>query len=156
MPEFTQKPALWFDPRSLEKSADGGAWTRGLMLYRNQKVLSLDIDPAGDHWLLMGEVQGTQREPYEVSVEMALKADGQIAYWDSTCECAVGTDCKHGVALMLKAAFQGLQMLGAGAAGVLPTSMAPPSPEAIENQRQAALARAAEVARLEAQAQLLR
>ena len=72
MPNSIHTKGLWFDPRSLEKLADGGAWSRGLMLYRSQKALSLDIEPAGDHWVLMGEVQGTRREPYEVSIDMAL------------------------------------------------------------------------------------
>ena len=144
---------LWFKPQSLEQLADAGAWTRGLMLYRSQKVLSLDIEPMQDHWLLLGEVQGSLREPYAVSIEMALMPDGQVDYWDSDCECPVGSQCKHGVALMLKAAYQGLQLLD----GNSPYPMlSPPSPEQVETQRLANLARAQESARLEAEAQLLR
>jgi superfamily II DNA or RNA helicase len=148
---------LWFEPRSLEKLADAGAWSRGLMLYRSQKALSLDIDPAGDHWVLMGEVQGTQRAPYEVSIDMAITPQGTVAYWDSDCECAVGGNCKHGVALMLKAAYQGLQVLGLGADAVeaLKTAPTTPSPEQIEALRLAAVARVAEAARQEAEAKLL-
>ncbi|WP_366557545.1 DEAD/DEAH box helicase [Rhodoferax sp.] len=146
-------PGLWFKPQSLQPMADAGAWTRGLMLYRSQKVLGLDIEPMQDHWLLLGEVQGSQREPYEVSIEMALMPDGQVDYWDSECECPVGSQCKHGVALMLKAAYQGLQLLGGNAPYPM---LSPPSPEQVETQRLANLARAQESARLEAEAQLLR
>jgi uncharacterized Zn finger protein len=149
-------PGLWFKPQSLQPLADAGAWTRGLMLYRSQKVLSLDIEPLHDHWLLLGEVQGTQRAPYEVSIEMALMPDGQVDYWDSDCECPVGHQCKHGVALMLKAAYQGLQVLdGHGAHGTARVRHAPPTPEQVEAARQAALALAQERARIEAEAQLL-
>ena len=56
-----QNNGLWFDPRSLEKLADSGAWSRGLTLQRSRKVLSLEIEPAGDHWVLQGEVQATGR-----------------------------------------------------------------------------------------------
>ena len=34
---------LWFDPRSLEQLSEAGAWARGLMLYRQQRVLGLEI-----------------------------------------------------------------------------------------------------------------
>ncbi|WP_414707491.1 SNF2-related protein [Rhodoferax sp. UBA5149] len=148
---------LWFNPQSLLPLADAGAWTRGLMLYRNQKVLSLDIEPLQNHWLLLGEVQGSLREPYEVSIEIALKPNGQLASWDSDCECPVGSQCKHGVALMLKAAYQGLQLLGDSTLHSTATSLlTPPTPEQVEVLRQAALARAQDLARLEAEAQLLR
>jgi superfamily II DNA or RNA helicase len=149
-------PGLWFKPQSLQPLADAGAWTRGLMLYRSQKVLSLDIEPLHDHWLLLGEVQGTQRAPYEVSIEMALMPDGQVDYWDSDCECPVGQQCKHGVALMLKAAYQGLTLLGGpGAHGMPGAQHTPPAPGQVEAARQAALALAQERARIEAEAQLL-
>ena len=155
MPNSIHTKGLWFDPRSLEKLADGGAWSRGLMLYRSQKVLSLDIDPAGDHWVLMGEVQGTQRAPYEVSIDMALTPHGTVAYWDSDCECPVGENCKHGVALMLKAAYQGLQLLAGGGLDTLRAAPIPPTPEQLESIRQATVARAEEAARIEAESKLL-
>ncbi|MEO8121118.1 MAG: SNF2-related protein, partial [Rhodoferax sp.] len=154
---FPLAPGLWFQPQSLQALTDAGPWTRGLMLYRSQKVLSLDIEPLHDHWLLLGEVQGSLREPYEVSIEMALMPDGQVDYWDSDCECPVGSQCKHGVALMLKAAYQGLHLLGGHA--TLSTSssrLTPPTPEQVEAARQAALAQAQEKARQQAEGELLR
>ena len=147
---------LWFQPQSLQALVEAGAWTRGLMLYRNQKVLSLDIEPMQDHWLLLGEVQGSLREPYEVSIEVALMPDGQVDYWDSDCECPVGSQCKHGVALMLKAAYQGLQLLGGHAGfGASTPLLTPPTPEQLETIRLANLARVQEHARLAAEGQLL-
>jgi superfamily II DNA or RNA helicase len=147
----------WFNPASLQPLADAGAWTRGLLLYRNQQVLSLDIEPLQDHWLLLGEVQGSLRTPYEVAIEMALMPDGQLDYWDSKCDCPVGRQCKHGIALMIKAAYQGLQLMGDNA-DLYPdrSQRSPPSPEQVEAYRQEALARAQENARLEAESHLLR
>jgi uncharacterized Zn finger protein len=143
---------LWFDPRALQRLVDDATWSRGLMLYRNQQVLSLDIEPGFGGWVLLGEVQGSQREPYELSVELKLTRGGQLVYWDSDCSCPVGNQCKHGVALTLKAAYQGLRLLD-GDAGV--ESAAAPTPEQVEAARQAELARKAELGRLEAEAQLL-
>jgi superfamily II DNA or RNA helicase len=146
---------LWFNPRSLEQQADSGAWSRGLALFRKQQVLSLDIDPEGGHWVLLGEVQGSQREPYEVSAELGISPTGQLLFWESDCECPVGADCKHGVALMLKAAHQGLRILAASDTDPFAIAPAAPTPEEIEARRQDTLARAADIARIEAETKLL-
>ncbi len=145
---------LWFDPQALLPLSDGPTYGRGLMLFRNQKVLDLDIEPLDGHWLLLGTVQGSQREPYEVSIEMTLTAQGQLTAWDSLCECPVEHQCKHGVALMLKAAYKGLQLLSSDGQSFM--ARPAPTPQQIEASRQAALAHQQELARLEAEAQLLR
>ena len=143
---------LWFDLPSLMQRCESATYTRGLMLYRNQKILSLDIEPLKKHWLLLGEVQGSQRAPYEVSIELQLTPDGHVANWDSDCTCPVGHNCKHGAALMLKAAYQGLQLLSADARWL---SFSPPTPEEVEAHRQSALALAQVAAEREAESQLL-
>ena len=94
----------WFDLASVQALCDSGAWQRGLALQRGGMVRSLDIAPLRKHWLLEGEVQGTQRRPYSVSIELALMPDGQVDYFESDCSCPVGTQCKHGVALLAQAA----------------------------------------------------
>ena len=141
---------LWFDLPSLMQRCESNTYTQGLMLYRNQKVLSLDIEPLKKHWLLLGEVQGSQQAPYEISIELQLTPDGLVANWDSDCTCPVGHNCKHGAALMLKAAYQGLQLLGADA-----LSFSAPTPEEVEANRLAALARVQAAAEREAESQLL-
>ncbi len=143
---------LWFDLPSFIERCDNAAYIKGLTLYRNQKVLSLDIEPFSRYWLLLGEVQGSQRNPYELAIELRLTSDGHIENWDSECECPVGHNCKHGVALMLKAAFQGLQILGDGDFKQVYT---PPTPEEVEANRQRALAQAQEQAQALAESQLL-
>ncbi len=158
MPIDALPKGLWFDPRSLEKLADSGAWTRGLTLFRSNKVLSLNITPAGDHWVVAGEVQGSQRAPYALCIDMALTAKGMLTYWDSDCDCPVGENCKHGVALMLKAVYQGAPLLGrTGATGMVAPAKSPSAPNAA--QRKAALqeseAQAAELANRQAEGKLL-
>ena len=157
MDDHPQTKGLWFDPQSLRKLVDEAPWSRGLMLYRNQKVLSLDIAPLDDAWLVEGEVQGSQRLPYEVSVDLVLAPDGGVTDWDSLCTCPVEFQCKHGVALTLKAAYQGLQAIDRElAAGRTPRAGAKaPTPEQLEAVRLATEARREEAARLEAEGQLL-
>jgi superfamily II DNA or RNA helicase len=126
------------------------------MLFRSQKVLSLDIEPLKGHWLLLGEVQGSHREPYEISIEMALQPDGRIDFWNSACDCPVGRQCKHGVALLLKAAHQGLQLLEGHVNPSASLSRIAPTPEQVEASRLAAIAAAQEKARQQAESELLR
>ena len=102
---------LWFNPRSLEKQCDPATWQRALGLFRQQAVLDLEIEPEDGNWLLLGEVQGTQDEPYETSVELVL-SDGMVEHWGGRCTCAVGHNCKHAAALAIKAAYQGRAIVG--------------------------------------------
>ncbi|MDD5029967.1 MAG: SWIM zinc finger family protein, partial [Rhodoferax sp.] len=112
---------LWLELATLVQRCDAATYARGLDLYRTQRVLNLSIEPLKDYWLLLGDVQGSQRHPYEVSIEVKLGPNGQVLEWDSDCTCPVGYQCKHGVALMIKAAYQGAQLLG----GRSPTRPAP-------------------------------
>ncbi|MDT8990643.1 DEAD/DEAH box helicase [Curvibacter sp. APW13] len=86
-------------------------WQRALALFRQQAVLDLEIEAEGGHWLLLGEVQGTQREPYETSTALVLD-DGAVQHWEGRCSCAVGRNCKHAAALAIKAAYQGRAIVG--------------------------------------------
>ena len=124
-----------------------------MALYVSQHVLDLEIVKSGAGWILLGLVRGSKRDAYEVSIELALTLQGQVAQWDSLCECPVGTQCKHGVALMLKAAQQGLCLMSGSAA----VSIAAPSLSAdqIEEQPQAALAQEQLAARMMAESHLL-
>jgi len=153
MQSNNRPPGHWFDGRSLTKLTDPMTWERGLALYVSQHVLNIEIVKSGAGWILLGLVQGSKREAYDVSIELALTPQGQVAQWDSLCECPVGAQCKHGVALMLKAAQQGLRLMSGNAA----VAVAAPSlsAEQIEAERQAALAREQQAARLKAESHLL-
>ena len=145
----------WFSPNDFIRHASTTTVARARTLYATQKVLDLQISPDEDHWLLEGRVQGSQRTPYDVSVELTLTTNGKLDTWDSDCTCPVGYNCKHGVALTLKAAYRGLSILGDRATAVRPASKAPPTAEELESARQAAQARLEEAQRLEAEGQLL-
>ena len=122
-----------------------------MALFRNQQsVLSLDIEGSSDHWVLFGEVQGSQRAPYEVSIEMSFSPDGRVLKWDSQCDCPVTYQCKHGVALMIEAAHMGLALLKDQS----PDEQQPASVRG-EATHKTAQDRAEEIARIEAENQLL-
>ncbi|MCV2368439.1 DEAD/DEAH box helicase [Roseateles oligotrophus] len=145
--------SLWFKLSDLASGCDGASYARGLSLYRTQKVLSLQIAPLkGGWWQVSGEVQGSQRLPYELGIDVRLGPRGALLEWLSDCSCPVGSQCKHGVALMIKAGYQGLRLLGESAR----PAAAAMTPQELEAARQAELARVQERARLEAEAQLMR
>src|SRR3989339_152810 len=106
---------LWLDLGSLVQRCDTATYARDLELYRNHRVLNLSIEPLEDVWLLIGDVQGSARHPYELSIEVKRSPDGRVLEWDSDCTCPVSIQCKHGVALMIKAAYKGQQILGTSA-----------------------------------------
>ncbi len=95
---------FWFDPDSLRALCEDGPWMRGKALLAQGVVGEPDIEPLDEGWRLQALVQGTQHMPYEVAVTLAVMPDGQVDYWRSVCDCPVGRQCKHAVALMLRAA----------------------------------------------------
>ncbi|WP_310385086.1 DEAD/DEAH box helicase [Roseateles sp.] len=150
---------LWFDLSGLVRDCDPASYMRGLQLYRTQKVLDLAINPIKRGWLVSGEVQGSQREPYELGIEVSLGPRGALLGWVSDCSCPVGSQCKHGVALMIKAAYQGRRLLAAQPAPAdlpLQTAKAAPTKKQLEAAARAELLRQQEQARAEADAQVLR
>ncbi len=98
---------FWFNPRNLGNFVSSAVLERGLNLYRGQKVLDMDVR-AIDHgrWQLTGSVQGSERQPYLQSIRLHIDAQGLLTHWDADCSCPVGVDCKHAVALSLKAAYR--------------------------------------------------
>ncbi|WP_422846569.1 SNF2-related protein [Acidovorax sp. M2(2025)] len=113
-------------------------------LFRQSAVVSITVDADGEGvWRIGGEVQGTAPEPYESSVELVLAPNGQVRSWSGNCTCPVGEDCKHAVALTLKAAQ------------LRPDPATSPSPQTAR-ALQAMQERVAAQPRAEAEARLLR
>jgi len=154
MPQYQSPSGLWLDLASLVQRCDSVTYARGLELYRTQRVLNLSIEPLRGYWLLLGDVQGSQRHPYEVTIEVKRSPTSHVLEWDSDCTCPVGYQCKHGVALMIKAAYQGFQLLGQPAAKA--QAARPATAEQLQAQRESLEARVHEIARLEAEAQVMR
>ena len=137
---------MWFQLPSLIELTDPSTLVRALQLYRVQKVLTLEGQPGtgGEpgHWQLAGDVQGTQRAPYRVVVDLYLMPDGEtVDRWGSACSCPVGARCKHAVALLIKAAYHG-QRLVSGARDVNAPVLTPDAraaqTAALERQRKQA------------------
>jgi superfamily II DNA or RNA helicase len=143
----------WLDLASLVQRCQSAVYARALDLYRHQQVLSLAIEPLQTVWLLSGQVQGTQKLPYDVTVEVRRSPEGRVLDWVGDCSCPVGEQCKHAIALMIKAAYQGQQVLGEGAPA---HPFKPLTEQELEAQRQADLARRQALAQLESEQQVLR
>lgn len=82
----------------------------GRALWRGGKVVqcTLNEDEEGESriWFVEGEVQGTLPEPYSVTVSLSFSEHGAMQSFEGDCSCPVGADCKHAVALALKAGAQ--------------------------------------------------
>jgi len=100
--------AFVVDARALRAHFSSITFERGRGIYLGQQVPDYALEPLGSRvWRVSGHVQGTQPEPYEVSVRVGLTAQGGVQHLHGVCSCPVGLDCKHVVAVMLKAAMQG-------------------------------------------------
>ena len=153
MQSFQQAPGLWLDLASLVQQCNATTYARALELYRTQRVLDLSIEPLNDVWLLLAKVQGSARHPYEVSVEVTRSPDGRVLDWDSDCTCPVGYQCKHGIALLIKAAYKGQQILSGSA---FTHTLKPLTAQELEALQQAELAKRKAAALLEAENQVIR
>ena len=108
---------FFLDPASLESQVTTVTYQRGLTIYRNQQVMDYELQCASSReWTIEGEVQGGGTEPYWVSILTEVNADGKISYFDGDCTCPVGNNCKHTVALTLKAAYKSGAVKGATSA----------------------------------------
>jgi len=139
-----QRPVgLWLDIPSVMQLGSTTTFARALELYRNQRVLSIELTPVADGWLLEGEVQGSQRQPYRVDIDFTRGANGHVLNWDSDCTCPVGYQCKHALAVLLKAAYKGHQMVAQSdsepgqARAYTPEELARLKEEELERQRAA-------------------
>jgi len=157
MKKFRQTARSWFDPKSLESLCHSKTYQAGVELYEYGGVLDLAISPMDqdepEDWLVEGAVIGTRDASYEVTIEMSLTPEGRVAHWDSFCDCRTTHQCQHGVALMFKAAEDGLSLLDEEDLLPAPTPTASPVSKAAE---QATQVRLEELAAKEAEADLLR
>ncbi len=75
------------------------ALDRATTYQRRRRAFVTEIAPDGSR--IEGRVQGTQRRPYRVAIELGIGADGRIGI-DGTCSCPVGFNCKHVAALLIE------------------------------------------------------
>ena len=100
-------PTLLLRPESLAKQVAAATFARGMEVYLSQKVLDCALSHAShSEWNIEGQVQGSGREVYDTSVTLEMSAAGKVEFFSGSCTCPVGYDCKHSVALALKAAYK--------------------------------------------------
>jgi hypothetical protein len=150
---------MWLKLPSFTQMVDPATFARGLQVFRAQQARTLDIVWIADaHWHLIGLVSGTQRQPYRVVVDVHLMPDGTtLDRWQGRCTCPVGVQCKHAVALMLKAAYQGQPLADAARQRAGAAELASLSPEerkrlAEQRQREQVLAEQQRLRHLQEQA----
>ncbi len=98
-------------PRTINDMVSDATYQRGLAAYRNQQVQECRASPTGSHaWQIQGQVLGSDRyQIYDQDITVEVDAQGQITFFSGDCSCPVGHNCKHTVALALKAAYRTLQ-----------------------------------------------
>ncbi len=107
-------PTLLLRPESLAKQVASAAFARGMEVYLSQKVLDCNLSHANhSEWNIEGRVQGSGREVYDTSVTLEMSAAGKVEFFSGSCTCPVGYDCKHSVALALKAAYKSASSVAA-------------------------------------------
>ena len=101
----------WFPPSQLAFYFDSNSWAKGTALYLRNEILSAQLTPDGTDWRVDAQVQGSSQDPYRVSAHLRVSDGGNLQAWRSTCTCPVGRMCKHGAALGIHVAMQGVAML---------------------------------------------
>jgi superfamily II DNA or RNA helicase len=91
-----------FDTASLPGAVGPTCYARGAERLRQGAVLSVRWDDA--RGALCGTVRGSAGETYTTRVYFAPADGSPLTFEQSICSCPVAVDCKHAVALTLKAA----------------------------------------------------
>ena len=131
---------FFIDPKSLQTQVSSTTFTRGAALNRTGGVLTIETDEVEPGVVeLEGEVQGSLPEPYWVNVTLEADPRGQVVRFDGHCTCPVVIDCKHAVALALRAAYTSAPLQAVAAAPARGLSPAEHQAAMAEQARQLAL-----------------
>ena len=103
----------------IRRTVPPAALDKAIIYQRGRRAFVTDM--AEDGTLVQGRVQGTQRRPYTVTVELGVGPDGRVKI-DSSCSCPVGFNCKHVAALLIEsmATPEGRKLAPSIAGPVLP------------------------------------
>jgi superfamily II DNA or RNA helicase len=98
---------FFLNPRSIRTHVPEPTFERGMSLYITQQVMSCTVAHSNSNeWEIEGTVQGSKREAYNVSAMVEIDPAGNLSFFKGDCSCPVGDNCKHAVALTVKAAFK--------------------------------------------------
>jgi superfamily II DNA or RNA helicase len=100
----------WFPPSQLAFYFDSNAWAKGTALYLQSDEIAAQLTPDGDGWKLLAQVPEHQASPFTVTAHLRVSDGGNLQAWRSSCSCPVGRMCKHGAALGIHVAMQGLAL----------------------------------------------
>ena len=89
------KDPFFFDHEALQQIADRSTINKGLIFFKENRVISLDRDDT----VLWAQVEDEQRSDFPLDIEIEMGADGKPYY---RCNCDDGTDsiCAHLVAAL--------------------------------------------------------
>ena len=106
--QTTMDTAQFFlNPRSIRTHVPEPTFERGMSLYITQQVLACTVNHSStNEWEISGTVQGSKREAYSVSAMVEVDPAGNLSFFKGDCACPVRDNCKHAVALTVKAAFK--------------------------------------------------
>ncbi|NEE03045.1 DEAD/DEAH box helicase [Phytoactinopolyspora halotolerans] len=109
------------DPTGLVDHVDEASYLRGVIYAHEGAVTRISWDRAAG--TLLGQVRGSGRKTYSVIAHLDEAVGGGYEFGYGMCNCPVGSNCKHVVALVLTAAGNGKgdQLAVAEAASPEPT-----------------------------------
>ncbi len=88
-------------PQWLESEVDPGSWRRGLKYFREGRASLVEAIVVEEGYLgILGRCQGSRVDAYEQEISLIPERQGMLLM--GYCDCPVGFDCKHVVAVMLE------------------------------------------------------
>jgi superfamily II DNA or RNA helicase len=109
---------FFLNPQSVKAMVPAATYERGLAVYLTQMVLDCEVQFSNSReWAINGQVKGSVRTPYSVSAAIEIAPDGRLSYFDGDCSCPVARNCKHAIALVLKAAYRSAKTAQTGPTG---------------------------------------
>jgi len=88
---------MMYTSDDIRSQFDSGTYNRGADYHRRGKVLQADVD--GD--VIKGQVSGSMSDTYRQTIKLVAK--GPLTRFEGDCSCPMDYNCKHVVAVLLKA-----------------------------------------------------
>ncbi|CCI52491.1 MAG: DEAD/DEAH box helicase [Tetrasphaera jenkinsii] len=85
----------------IQRHVGGATWARGHSYAQADMVRSITAADQGR--VLLAEVEGTSRLPYQTLITVTSERTDSQVRWVSRCSCPMRADCKHTVAVLLAA-----------------------------------------------------
>lgn len=83
----------------IRRTASASAFEKATLYQRRRRAFVTEM--AEDGTRIKGRVQGTQRRPYSLVIEVGIGPDGRVRI-EGSCSCPIGYNCKHVAALLIE------------------------------------------------------